>query len=44
MELSIWIWNDGNGGNGIKMHAKVMFLGHGLLQSYMNSLTQAPII
>jgi hypothetical protein len=26
----IWIWNDGNGGNGEKRHAKGIFLGHSL--------------
>jgi hypothetical protein len=36
--------NDGNGGNGIEMHAKGMLLGHSLLQSCMNALTQTPTI
>jgi hypothetical protein len=34
----------GNGGNGVKMHAKGMLLGHSLLHSFMNDLTLTPTI
>jgi hypothetical protein len=44
MEFSIWIWKYGNGGNGVTMHTKGMLLGHSLLQSYMNAMTQIPTI
>jgi len=36
--------NDGNGGNGEKMHAKGMWIGHKLLRSFINTLTQTPTI
>jgi hypothetical protein len=42
MVSSIWILNIGNGGNGIKNHAKGMWLGHNLLQKFMNALTLTP--
>jgi len=44
MESSIWIKNDANGGNGVEMYAKGIFLGHSLLQSCMDTLTQTPTI
>jgi hypothetical protein len=44
MLFSIWILNAGNGGNGVKMHAKGMFLGPSLLQIFMNALTLTPTI
>jgi hypothetical protein len=34
----------GNGGNGVKMHAKGMFLGHSLLQRFITTLTPTPTI
>jgi hypothetical protein len=40
----IWIWNAGNGGNGVERHAKGMWLGHSLLQRFMTALTLTPII
>jgi hypothetical protein len=36
--------NDGNGGNGIKIHTKGILLGPNLLQTFMNALTQTHII
>jgi hypothetical protein len=38
MVFSIWILNIGNGGNGVKRHAKGMWLGHSLLQRFMTTL------
>jgi len=42
--FSIYIKNVGNGGNGEKIPAKGMWLGHNLLQKFMNNLTQTPTI
>jgi hypothetical protein len=36
--------NAGNGGNGVKMHARGMLCGPSLLQSSMNALTLTPTI
>jgi hypothetical protein len=36
--------NDGNGGNGVKIHTEGIFLGPNLLQTFMNTLTQTHII
>jgi hypothetical protein len=44
MLFSIWIFNNFNGGNGVKMHAMGMFLGPNLLQISMNDLTLTPNI
>jgi hypothetical protein len=41
---SIWILNDGNGGNGIKMHTKGMLFVHSLLLRFMNTLKLIPTI
>jgi hypothetical protein len=42
--FSIQIKNVGNGGNGEKMFAKGMWVGHTLRQRFMNSLTLTPTI
>jgi hypothetical protein len=44
MVFSIWILNVGNGGNGVKIHAKGMWLGNSLLWSLMSGLTPTPMI
>jgi hypothetical protein len=35
---------NGNGGNGVEIHVKGMFLGHSLLLICMNTLTHTPTI
>jgi hypothetical protein len=44
MLFSIWILNDGNGENGIKMHAMDILHGPNFLQRSMNALTLTPTI
>jgi hypothetical protein len=44
MVFSIWILNTRNGGNGVERHAKSIFLGKNLMQSFMNALTLTPTI
>jgi hypothetical protein len=44
MVSSIWILNTGNGGNGVKIYAKGMFLGNSFLLMFMITLTLTPTI
>jgi hypothetical protein len=40
----IWIMKPRNGGSGVEIHNKGMFLGQGLLQIFMNTFTLKPTI
>jgi hypothetical protein len=44
MMSSIWILNAENVGNGVKIHAKGMLLGHILWSKFMNALTPTQTI